>query len=165
MSIVGGAQGLQIASLYANGTLKFKCEGNALAADGLALRFRKLKETVEADKKYIDMIKNGTLENISVAQATADGLAMTPLKQVIRHKAEDDMNGGTGDLSYNVSSDEGITIGGINMVMVLDKETQKTVQQIGFVELVSVSRSSAADSKGSMTVNFYFQKDAVLPVE
>lgn len=165
LSVVGGAQGLQIASLYSNGTLKFKCEGTALAAEGMSLRFRKLKETVEADRKYIDMIKNGTLENINVTQATADGLAMSPLKQVIRHKLDDATVSDTDSSLYNETSDEGITIGGINMVMVMDKESQKKVQQIGFVELVSVTRDSAADSKGSMTVNFYFQKDVAQSVQ
>lgn len=46
----------------------------------MSLRFRKLKETVEADKKYIDMIKNGTLENINVTQATAGWISNVSFK-------------------------------------------------------------------------------------
>lgn len=30
---------------------------------------------------------------------------------------------------------------------------------IGFVELVAVQMESVSDTKGSMTLNFYFQKD------
>lgn len=90
---------------------------------------------------------------------------MSPLKQVIRHKLDVATVSDTDSSLYNETSDEGITIGGINMVMVMDKESQKKVQQIGFVELVSVTRDSAADSKGSMTVNFYFQKDVAQSVQ
>ena len=56
---------------------KFKCNGKALEADGLNLRFRKLLETTPAEKAYMDKIKNGTLEKISIEQAKADGLNLT----------------------------------------------------------------------------------------
>lgn len=36
---------------------KFKCNGKALEADGLNLRFRKLLETTPAEKAYMDKIK------------------------------------------------------------------------------------------------------------
>jgi len=41
--------------------------------------------------------------------------------------------------------------------MVTDKN-YKEVLQIGFVKLISVSRTSAADANGTMTIDFYFEK-------
>ena len=121
------------------------------------MRFRKLKENNEADAKFIKIINEGTLEYFDAETAAEAGLSYSTKKQVIRHKAEDDTSGGTGGLPYNASNDEGITIGGINLVMVTDKE-YKEVLQIGFVRLISVSRTSAADANGTMTLDFYFQK-------
>lgn len=90
---------------------KFKCNGKALEADGLNLRFRKLLETTPAEKAYMDKIKNGTLEKISIEQAKADGLNLTgSTKQVARYKLLDD--------NYNKTNLEGFDIGGINLLLV-----------------------------------------------
>ena len=97
------------------------------------------------------------MEYFDAEKAAEAGLSYSPMKQVIRYKAEDDMSGGTGGLPYNESNDEGITIGGINLLMVTDKN-YKEVLQIGFVKLISVSRTSAADANGTMTIDFYFEK-------
>ena len=78
----------------------------------MPLRFRKLKESNEADAKFIKMINEGTLEYFDAEKAAEAGLLYSPMKQVIRYKLEDDMSGGTGGLPYNESNDEGITIGG-----------------------------------------------------
>lgn len=131
---------------------KFKCNGKALEADGLNLRFRKLLETTPAEKAYMDKIKNGTLEKISIEQAKADGLNLTgSTKQVARYKLLDD--------NYNKTNLEGFDIGGINLLLVYSDVDGKNLVAIGFVELVAVQMESVSDTKGSMTLNFYFQKD------
>lgn len=162
LALYPGAQGLNLGSLYPKdgGLLdkRWTCDGNQISgANGVPMRFRKLKESNEADAKFIKMINEGTLEYFDAETAAEAGLSYSTKKQVIRHKAEDDTNGGTGGLPYNASNDEGITIGGINLVMVTDKD-YKEVLQIGFVKLRSVSRTSAADANGTMTLDFYFQK-------
>lgn len=131
---------------------KFKCNGKALEANGLNLRFRKLFETIPAEKAYMDKIKNGTLEKISIEQAKADGLDLTGnTKQVARYRLSDE--------NYNKTNQEGFEIGGINMLLVYSDTGGKNLVAIGFVELVAVAMESVSDIKGSMTVNFYFQKD------
>ena len=121
-------------------------------ADGLNLRFRKLLETTPAEKAYMDKIKNGTLEKISIEQAKADGLNLTgSTKQVARYKLLDD--------NYNKTNLEGFDIGGINLLLVYSDVDGKNLVAIGFVELVAVQMESVSDTKGSMTLNFYFQKD------
>lgn len=162
LALYPGANGLNLGSLYPKdgGLLdkRWTCNGNQISgANGVPMRFRKLKESNEADPKFIKMINEGTLEYFDAETAAEAGLSYSTKKQVIRHKAEDDTSGGTGGLPYNASNDEGITIGGINLVMVTDKE-YKEVLQIGFVRLISVSRTSAADANGTMTLDFYFQK-------
>lgn len=162
LALYPGANGLNFGSLYPKdgGLLdkRWTCNGNQISgANGVPLRFRKLKESNEADAKFIKMINEGTLEYFDAEKAAEAGLSYSTKKQVIRHKLEDDMSGGVGGLPYNVSNDEGITIGGINLLMVTDKD-YKEVFQIGFVKLISVSRTSAADANGTMTIDFYFEK-------
>ena len=97
-------------------------------------------------------IKNGTLEKISIEQAKADGLNLTgSTKQVARYKLLDD--------NYNKTNLEGFDIGGINLLLVYCDVDGKNLEAIGFVELVAVQMESVSDTKGSMTLNFYFQKD------
>lgn len=163
LAIYGSANGLNLGTLYPKdgGLLdkRWTCGGIQISgANGVPMRFRKLKESNEADAKFIQMINEGTLEYFDAETAAEAGLSYSTKKQVIRHKAEEDTSGGTGGLPYNASNDEGITIGGINLVMVTDKD-YKEVLQIGFVKLKSVNRESPADQSGSMTVDFYFQKD------
>lgn len=122
--------------------------------DGLALKFRKLKEANEVDKSYIDKIKNGEFEDIalSMSQITSDGLNTdSPRKSVIRYKFADD--------SYNLTNDEGIGEGGINMLMVMsDATTTASVLKVGFVEFVSVYSANPVENS-YMIVNFYFPKE------
>ena len=54
---------------------------------------------------------------------------------------------------------EGFDIGGINLLLVYSDVDGKNLVAIGFVELVAVQMESVSDTKGSMTLNFYFQKD------
>ena len=109
-------------------------------------------ETYPGVKAYMDKIKNGTLEKISIEQAKADGLNLTgSTKQVARYKLLDD--------NYNKTNLEGFDIGGINLLLVYSDVDGKNLVAIGFVELVAVQMESVSDTKGSMTLNFYFQKD------
>ncbi len=48
---------------------------------------------------------------------------------------------------------------GINLLLVYSDVDGKNLVAIGFVELVAVQMESVSDTKGSMTLNFYFQKD------
>lgn len=166
LAIYGQANGLTMGSFYTtSGTLsnRWQCDGKDISSvNGLKLKFSKLMESDPTDEKYIKMINKGTLTAFNVTTASADGLLLShstkeKLKTVIRHKAEDDTEKGENGLPYNVSNYEGITIGGINMVMVLDNNDQ--VKQIGFVKLKSVDRATVADQNGSMTIDFYFQKE------
>ena len=72
-------------------------------------------------------------------------------KQVARYKLLDD--------NYNKTNLEGFDIGGINLLLVYSDVDGKNLVAIGFVELVAVQMESVSDTKGSMTLNFYFQKD------
>lgn len=160
LAIYGQANGLTMGSFYTTSGIlsKWKCDGKDISSvNGLKLKFRKLMESDPTDTKYIKMINEGTLTAFNVTTASADGLSFANLQAVIRHKAEDDTEKGVNGLPYNVSNYEGITIGGINMVTVLDNNNQ--VKQIGFVKLKSVDRVTVADPNGSMTIDFYFQKE------
>ena len=146
---------VQIESLSANANFS----GTNVPKDGWPMRFRKLKESNAVDKAYIDKIKNGELEDtpISLAQAVEDGLSMSTKKQVIRYKFAGSKWSADEAETYNQTNDEGIGEGCINLVMLLDASS--AVVNIAFVEFVSVYRSPDV-SDSSMTVNFYFPKEA-----
>lgn len=148
---------LQIESLSSTGVFG----DTDVKKTGIHMRFRKLKETNAAEKKYIDMVKNGTFitQPLSLAQAQADGLAMSSSKTVIRYKFPGGKWTGTGNDdadTYNKTNDEGICEGGVNLVLIYGPDN-KTLVRIALVEFVSVSRG-AAFSTSSMTVNYYLEK-------
>ena len=119
------------------------------------MRFRKLDPANAADAKYIRMINEGSLENVSVEQAKADGLNYVCEKATIRHKKS--------DTAYNTadSKGEGTDIGDISMVTVYRGTTAvaEDAMQIGFIKLRQVDVTKDDDAKGTITVDFYFQKD------
>ncbi len=155
LSVQAQGGGLTIRSLSTNeGQAGFTCDGTKISGDvlGLYMRFRKLKPANEVDAKYIKMINEGSLADVSVEQAEKDGLAYTSGKATIRHKMF--------DADYNATNDEGIEVGGISMVMVFEGDKTSTeVKAIGFVKLKSVNATTDSDAKGTITVDFYFQKD------
>lgn len=162
LAFIGQANGLTFPSLYNANTINTRWKTSAGAtisgANAVAMRFRRLKETDPVDAKYIRMINDGTFEYFDAETARAEGLNMTTMKQVMRHKDETDTSGGSNGLPYNISNDEGLAIGGINLIMVVDRATSKEVQEIGFMKLVSVDRAAAADQTASAVVEVYFQK-------
>ena len=147
---------LQIESLNANSNFS----GTDVKKSGWPMRFRKLKESNEVDKKYIDMVNNEDFvtEALSLSQATADGLSTSPKKQVIRYKFPGGKWTGTGNNdaeTYNTTNDEGIYKGGVNLVMLLD--SSGNVVNVGLVQLVDIVMGSSY-STSQMVVNFYFPK-------
>ena len=55
MCATQNSDGMQLAGFSKKLNIhKFKCNGKALEADGLNLRFRKLLETTPAEKAYMD---------------------------------------------------------------------------------------------------------------
>lgn len=152
-----GNEWVQIESLNANGVFS----GTTVQKTGHIMRFRKLKESNATDKKYIDMVKSGAFitQPLSLTQALADGLSMSPAKQVIRYKFPGGKWTGTGNDdadTYNSTNDEGICDDGVNLVMIYDS-TGKTVVRIALVEFIGVTRG-AAFATSSMTLNYYLEK-------
>lgn len=149
--IFGQADGLQFANTgTTNGFNRFKCDGKNITSVGTQMRFRKLMETNPADNKYIQMVKNRTLEKISVDILQADGIPVSGItRQVARHKLDTDPS------NYNQTNAEGISIGGVN-VFVYDVGGNP---KIGFIELLEVQRASSSDQAGSLRFNCYYQKD------
>lgn len=148
---------LQIESLNSTGVFG----GTTIKKTGIHMRFRKLKETNAADKKYIDMVKNGTFvtQPLSLAQAQADGLSFGSNKAVIRYKFPGGKWTGEGNNdadTYNNTNDEGIGEGGVNLVLIYGPDNT-TIERIALVEFVGVSRG-ASFSTSSMTINYYLEK-------
>ncbi len=154
LSIQAQGKGMTIRSLN-EGAAIFTCNEKGLAQKGLWMRFRKLDPANAADAKYIRMINEGSLENVSVEQAKADGLNYVCEKATIRHKKS--------DTAYNTadSKGEGTDIGDISMVTVYRGTTAvaEDAMQIGFIKLRQVDVTKDDDAKGTITVDFYFQKD------
>lgn len=154
LSVQAQGKGMTIRSLYEGVTI-FTCDGKSLAQKGLWMRFRKLDPANTADAKYIRMINEGSLENVSIAQAKADGLDYVCTKATIRHKQSDP------DYNTADSKGEGTDIGDISMLTVYSGTTAvaEDAMQIGFIRLRQVDVTQDDDAKGSITVDFYFQKD------
>ncbi len=154
LSVQAQGKGMTIRSLW-DGATVFKCDGKGLAQKGLFMRFRKLDATNTVDAKYIRMINEGTLKELSIAQAKADGLNIVCNKSTIRHKKSDP--------AYNTSDPkgEGIDVGEISMMTVYSGTTavETDAVRIGFVRLKEVNVTKDDDDKGTITVDFYLQED------
>lgn len=155
LCLTTGASGLQIPDMNQKSIAyaRFKCDGNALEQGGLITRFKKLSESNANEKVFIDKVKEKTLTKISVKEIEDAGINIrSGLKTVIRHKGETNQ----ANIDYNLTNAEGIHIGGVNIFVIYNSANEPI--SVGFVELVSVERSKGDDAKGSMTINFYLEK-------
>ena len=130
------AGGLAFVSMLNNKYLK--CNGVGLQG-GLLMRFRKLSSANPDEKFFLDKVKDGTLEELESVTAA-------------RYVAGND--------EYNTTNEQGMEIGGVNMVVVYkgDKVHVNNIIQVGFIELIDAATTSP--TMGSLTVNFYL-KDLV----
>ncbi|GHV25452.1 hypothetical protein FACS1894176_03960 [Bacteroidia bacterium] len=150
--MTAASEGMQICNpQWSSGYSKFKCDGSALSTAGTHIRFKKLYEDRPVENAYITQVKNRTLTYVSIDELIEQGfnLGSGQLKQVARYK--DDAND-----AYNKGNDEGIYPGGVNMFVIYDSANNPL--KVGFIELVSVSRTTAVDTYGSVTLNCYLQK-------
>jgi hypothetical protein len=150
--MTGAAGGMQISGpQWSSGYSKFKCDGTALNAPGMHVRFKKLYEDRPVDNEYITKVKNRTLTSISIDELTEQGFSLTTgsMKLVARYKDDTDDD-------YNKGTDEGIYPGGVNMFVIYDSGSNPV--KVGFIELVSVDRTQTVDVSGSVTLNCYLQK-------
>ena len=139
---VGG--GLAFVSMLNNKYLK--CNGVGLQG-GLLMRFRKLSATNPEEKFFLDKVKNGTLKDLESTNQLMELCKKTVT--AARYVAGND--------EYNTTNEQGMEIGGVNMVVVYkgDKVHINNIVQVGFIELIDAVTTSPP--MGSLTVNFYLK--------
>lgn len=141
------AGGLAFVSMLNNKYLK--CNGVGLQG-GLLMRFRKLSSANPDEKFFLDKVKDGTLEELESTSRLMELCKKTVT--AARYVAGND--------EYNTTNEQGMEIGGVNMVVVYkgDKVHVNNIIQVGFIELIDAATTSP--TMGSLTVNFYL-KDLV----
>ncbi len=149
VSISGGLFQLNNPNNSENQTKNFKCNGANLPTEKMPVvtKFRTLKTDNEADSKYIQLVKNKELAEISKEILAADGVNYTT---------------GTAN-TPRFEQASGFVAGDVILVIQLKSPvttiTDADVTKVGFIEVVSVSFLAAPDAnKSSWKFNCYWQK-------
>lgn len=127
----------------------FKCDGTALAKENFVnnVRFRTLTTINESEKKYIDLVKNKQIEEISYDQLLEEGV-LTGIPG---------SNGPTYNAAKVVGEGESkeYTAGDVIVFTQLDA-TGTSVIKTGFIEIVKVNDS---EKTSSVALNCYWQNN------
>lgn len=122
----------------ANATKVFFCNGEALPAETMPniVKFRLMRTSSGADNKFIEMVKDKTLTEISEAILTENGVGTT---------------------SSNNIDYPNLSAGAVLLMKQFDKSGN--VLKVGFIEVLEINTTDpTSDKQSSMTFNCYFEK-------
>lgn len=154
VSISGGSFQLNNPNNSANQTKNFKCNGVNLPTEVMPVitKFRTLKADVDAEKKYIDLVKSKGLESIDLQTLIADGTVTLNADNKLSASNTPKFNASGGFVDGDV-----ILIfkckAGTSGTTILESEVEK----VGFIEVKSVNLAASVN-QSSWTFNCYFQK-------
>lgn len=159
-SISGGALQINNPNNSENQTKNFKCKATTGSAVNLPtevmptmIRLRTLSADVAEDKKYIDLVKGKTLEEISLDIIKGDNLNYT--------------TGFSNTLKYEAGFNKGDIILFIKYIAPaktppanqgIADYSDANIDKIGFIEVVDVAINSTTINNSAWTFNCYYQK-------
>jgi len=156
-SISGGNFQLNNPNNSENQTKNFKCEGVNLPTEKMPVitKFRILKADIDAEKKYIDLVKSKQLNEIDLQTLIADGTVVL----------NDNGEISTANTPRFNAASNGFVEGDVILLFKCGKITPNSttlilpsdVEKVGFIEVKQVNMAATVN-QSSWTFNCYYQK-------